>query len=673
MEPIKAFVGHSFTPEDESLVAAILKCLDRVAQLHPRFSWEHAEQPEPTFVDEKVLSLLADKNLFIGICTRKERVISPSALSPCWYSKKWFVGKESDFQWKTSDWIIQEIGVAIGRGMKIILLVEDGTKLPGALQGNLEHVPLARNSPEKCFDKLLGMIAALTPQPRSVAGATQGSEPQSTVTSDAAGGDTDWATPKPDWDNGQYDSALFHSIILSDKEREQRITDHYLASALGKSDAAAKLWEANREYYRIIYDCGGDLSKFEQLSETSPSSEMWANLARCYLHYKEHSKAGVAYEKAADLNSDTVRVISLLGSAALAHHDGGDANRAVALEDQMMHLSEDSGKGEEEVLEAEKALAETRKDNEVAIAALERLLELTPGDNEKRFSLAYKWSDAERADLAAYHYSRIPDSSRSAIAWNNYGVALSLLGLPIKSVTAYRQSEKLGETLAMSNLAHKFLDGGFLKESSEILDTAIKTPDHNKNIDKALGTVESRKEAEKKEEAEIEERSKPISEYYRQFGRALAKPLSTSIEGKWRGPKCDLEFTVTGSSVVGIGSWEVKAFGLITNAMLGGLGALGHGDPAPTRFIMEIRGKIQGRTIIGTVASEAEPEFKSPSRASTILTEESRITALIWIGDEGDKLHVLERPEKNIPKSYVFERITESAQIQKPAAALSRA
>ena len=56
MEPIKAFVAHSFTEEDASVVAVILKCLDRVVELHSRFSWEHAEHPEPDLAREKRIS-----------------------------------------------------------------------------------------------------------------------------------------------------------------------------------------------------------------------------------------------------------------------------------------------------------------------------------------------------------------------------------------------------------------------------------------------------------------------------------------------------------------------------------------------------------------------------------------------------------------------------------------
>lgn len=40
MEPIRAFVGHSYRKEDATVVTSVLACLRRVVELHPSFSWE---------------------------------------------------------------------------------------------------------------------------------------------------------------------------------------------------------------------------------------------------------------------------------------------------------------------------------------------------------------------------------------------------------------------------------------------------------------------------------------------------------------------------------------------------------------------------------------------------------------------------------------------------------
>ena len=77
------------------------------------------------------------RNVFIGICTRKERVIEPGLLSATKLPTGYLKGKQEDFLWKTSDWIIQEIGLATGLGLELLLLIEDGVRKPGGIQGDV--------------------------------------------------------------------------------------------------------------------------------------------------------------------------------------------------------------------------------------------------------------------------------------------------------------------------------------------------------------------------------------------------------------------------------------------------------------------------------------------------------------------------------------------------------
>src|SRR3990170_7504679 len=130
MSQLKAFVGHSFTPEDVEVVSTFLKYFDQLKGLAPGFSWVHAEPAEPKVLADKVLGLIKGKNLFIGICTNKEAAIEPNRLRRGVFRKKVLKGDEAQFSSKTSDWIIQEIGLAIGRSMDIILLVEKNVRQP---------------------------------------------------------------------------------------------------------------------------------------------------------------------------------------------------------------------------------------------------------------------------------------------------------------------------------------------------------------------------------------------------------------------------------------------------------------------------------------------------------------------------------------------------------------
>jgi hypothetical protein len=209
MEQIRAFVGHSFTQDDEQVIQKVLNFPTTVSHTLPNFSWEHAQGPEPRGIDEKVLGLFSGKNLFIGICTRKERVVAATE-APWWTPRGKVVANDRDLEWKTSDWIIQEIGLATGRDMHVILLVENGVRKPGGLQGALEYVPFSREAPEACFDSLLGMIAALVPRSTPAAGTETAvaAAPVVEATSTPSK-EPDWAVPKPGWAFKEFEMAMF--------------------------------------------------------------------------------------------------------------------------------------------------------------------------------------------------------------------------------------------------------------------------------------------------------------------------------------------------------------------------------------------------------------------------------------------------------------------------------
>jgi hypothetical protein len=152
MQDVQAFVGHSFRPEDRALIQVFIDHFRTLAHSYPGFSWDHAEKAEAVPLAQKVLEKIDGKNVFIGICTRTEQAVDPNALQQLWLSNR-LHAKRSDFVWKTSDWLIQEIGLAVGRNMRIILFLEEGVRPPGGLYGNMEFIPFLRDRPRDSFDK----------------------------------------------------------------------------------------------------------------------------------------------------------------------------------------------------------------------------------------------------------------------------------------------------------------------------------------------------------------------------------------------------------------------------------------------------------------------------------------------------------------------------------------
>jgi hypothetical protein len=80
MNAIRAFVGHSFTDDGKEVVRKFTDYFDSLEKMNDGFSWVCAKAAEPKLLTQKVMSLIQDRNLFIGICTRKELALDPTNL-----------------------------------------------------------------------------------------------------------------------------------------------------------------------------------------------------------------------------------------------------------------------------------------------------------------------------------------------------------------------------------------------------------------------------------------------------------------------------------------------------------------------------------------------------------------------------------------------------------------
>jgi tetratricopeptide (TPR) repeat protein len=651
MEPIRAFVGYSFSVDDEEVVRTILKCLTRIGELHPNFSWQSAKEPEPRMVDEKVLTLFADKNLFIGICTAKERVVANEVLKAPWWAPHWLGTRKTNYLWKTSDWIIQEIGLALGKDIDVILLVEDNTRVPGEVQGNLEYVAFSRNAPEKCFDALLGMVARLGPKVLSAQGTVKPATVESSADTDNVS-DNEYSDPTSDWTKRDYSMALFGAVATSNDDRIRMLTESFHASTVGASVLERERWAAYLQYCRLVVGEDGRLSEIKTIADNNPADpEIWTYLAKSYLRYDEFASASVAFHRAANSTSNERQRIKLLGDASLAsfrNNDKLDANRIL---EEIRNLGPIAIANESMVLTAEKELAEASGQSDVYIGSIERLVELDPGDVSHRFSLAFKYGDMGLDALAAFHYSKIPVQDRDENTWNNLGVALSRLGLPILTVDAYRAAESKGETLAMSNLAYKLLEAGFLSEALEILQRAIVIPDHHKNIEHAMVQAKDLPDSEQEKEKELFDGARKTSDFYRQFGRALVRTLDADIGGPWKAPNVLIAITIEGSRLSAMGTYELSGLGTLAYALAPTIGAA---EPN-VRMRVEYSGRIRGRTVIGTVNRSKEGEIKT---AASLLgnSEPDSLRVLMLLEDDNNSIRVLEQSGSSAPRFYYIKR-----------------
>lgn len=652
MAKITAFVGHSFTDDDAEVVRKFLEYFDQLTKSGIDFEWDHARAAEPRELATKVLSLIEGKNLFIAICTKKERGVVQSALKRGWINRTTLKGHDAEFSWKTSDWIIQEIGLAIGRGMSLMLLLERGVRSPGGLQGNIEYIEFDREVPERSFGRILEMLRALLP--KAVPAKPSEIEAVSPTANPVESGESneDWLTPKPQWSRRNYEFALMHMIASDDAAGEKRISDAYLASADGGLQRNKEAWEACKEYLRLALGKGGKIGRLESLATvTSDNDEVHRYLAKGYEVFKEFGKAAESYRHAASLAAEPDTKARRLGDAAIAYLKANRKDDAESAVVDLKGAEAQHPEATDSVVKALRAVAELQGNKDTYFGLSEYLLERQPDDTGARFDVAYKYSQEGQERLSLFHYLRIPENERSTATWNNLGVQYEHFNLHSKSVSAYRSAEERGETLAMSNLAQKLIDAGFLKEAAEICDKALKIEDYHKNIGSAITRIKTLPEEEEKKEKELTEKAAAYCEFYRSYGRALTDTGVTHSSGIWQGPKCALRVEIKNGNFVAAGEYEQARMGLGLALALRGMPEVT--KEAPVRRRVTYEGTVTGRTI--KCAMRDQDITPGSQRASrTLLGTEQDVEVLMVVSGSGAEIRVYEKGWQEEGKFYVL-------------------
>lgn len=593
MSRIAAFVGHSFSDSDKDVVRQFLDYFDRIKKMDSGFSWEHAENAEPNILSEKVKRLMEDKNIFIGICTAKERVIQPDKL------KKALVGNvlkaaTKDFEWKTSDWIIQEVGFALGRNMQVILLLEEGVRVPGGLQGDLEHIPFVRTEPSKAFPKVLDMITSLVPKkmPGEMAATEKKADGEQKQHEES--GSEHPLNPTAQWTREDYERALFTAIATANAQGEERIRTSFFETDEGKKEESQVAFKALTLHLRRSLEKEMELQELKALSEEHPqNSEAHWYLGLAYEAYKDFGKAAEQFELSVQY-LETDRKLFVLCRAAQARAKDGQRDAEGWFLGHAQPLIKQAKDGERVVLMTLKEIAQLTNEDDKYLAYTERLLDLQPDNEYIRFSLAHKYSELNRNDLALFHYLLIPSFKRDHGDWNNIGVAYTRLDLNGKSVEAYRESEAAGGTLAMSNLAHKLISEGFLKEAEEICNRATKIKDYDMQVGTAITSIKKTREKEEEDEKKALEAAKPRRHFYIDFARACLKGSAADYTGVWHEQDCILKVSIAGTRFMAEGQYQ-KEEGL-------GLGALALRATSPpsikkVTIMVRYEGKVTGHGV----------------------------------------------------------------------------
>ncbi len=169
--------------------------------------------------------------------------------------------------------------------------------------------------------------------------------------------------------------------------------------------------------------------------------------------------------------------------------------------------------------------------------SLEKAIEIDSSDNSLLFQAAYAQSEAGLPALAITNYeAQLRQNPDDASTLNNLGAEFNGLGMSIQSVRYYTKSAEGHETLAMSNLAYKFIEVGFITEAESILRKAQEEKSVHPNVLDAMASIAKRKKSEDEKKSEIDKIGIRQKTFFKNFAEARFNiPYKEGVfNGTWK-------------------------------------------------------------------------------------------------------------------------------------------
>lgn len=200
-------------------------------------------------------------------------------------------------------------------------------------------------------------------------------------------------------------------------------------------------------------------------------------------------------------------------------------------------------------------LFERDKQFDLKALALEMLLNIKPNDTDLLFKAGFTYSKDISNHLAYLHYRNllkyIPKNSS---ALNNIAVTLGELKLPINSITNYKKSWELKETLSAANLASKFVEAGFIDEARDILKQASCEESPDPQVGRIISSVNEKEKQESSELDNIVTMAIDQQRFFLEFARNyFMNSEEVDFVGVWQMPdKTQITINVENNLIHGI-------------------------------------------------------------------------------------------------------------------------
>ena len=662
---IKAFVGHSFDPEDESIIIAFTKLFNSLKK-SINFEWEDADVTEIKPLSKKVPQKMADKNLFIGIFARKHIELEPKKLIPAkpWNKDK-YVARRADCDYGTSYWITQESGYAIAQGMATLFLIEKGVRELKGLHADMEHIYFERGKESECFVKLNEALGQFLSESK-----TDTENKGSNIPPKKLGKDIDAVVSE---------NINVQEVVKTDEAREAKDDKYYFReiyfALLGKETAKFEQlknevfgkyktdedvtieWQAKILSLESLLAQKNVLNDLKELQNKKPENALIAYyIGEEYEKYKNYEQAIDEHLRSARLEKQVGSKLHRISAAAHAYVKNGQKNEAINI--LLKELHAESPDDEKRLIYGYLAdIAKAMEDNELFTAFAEKALAINPSNSSLRFSLAYKYSNMDKDGLALYHYNILATNSPDSSNYNNLGVAYASLGMSSKAVESYIKASELGATISRANLAQKLLNEGFIDYANEQLKEAMKSENYEKdNVGKALSMIDSIREEEAKKEKEVLDSIAGERRFKQDYADAysIGFTIGDALNGTWNSKHGKIEIHLeSGNRLYGKKEETVEESNLFLGMML----AAGSAGKPPEKRIVKFIRTFEGK-IIKNRAFEYKLKIERQPPYSTLLTQDLTITEFSGYGMISKKMNVIKAVEFDKDKKQSFSEIT---------------
>jgi tetratricopeptide (TPR) repeat protein len=326
---------------------------------------------------------------------------------------------------------------------------------------------------------------------------------------------------------------IMKAIIDDDKEKAETLNKELLK---GESDPIKRLRIEACYYYQLALFKNDSKALFQlkELTNNKNAAGFAHNfLGICYQRMNQHDLALLEFEKQLSYAvQEKEKATSIQGTCSCLYQIG---KKTEAFEKIRAAIKEYQDKEAQRILWAELvSLYDQEKNYPAKAIASEKLLAIDPENSFYRFAAAWAYAEAGFQGMALLHYKTYCQQRKDeAGGLNNLGVVYDKLGLPFRSMNAYKLAAEQKNSLAMSNIAYKYINGGFKDEADKILKQASECKEIYPNVGEALAKLKNKEKQEEEKMEQYLQSAREKQSFLRDYAEAieLTNVSSVKLEG----------------------------------------------------------------------------------------------------------------------------------------------